>query len=63
MGFTVREPDRRTAYLQVETIRESIITGEVSVCNDNVSIKVGVGGGDKVEVEEELKIKRLSLKS
>ena len=63
VGFTVREPDCRTAYLQVETIRESIMTGEVSVCNDNVSTKVGVGGGDKVEFEEELKIKRLSLKS
>ena len=39
--------------LRLETVRQSLaVTGRASGCNNNVTTKVGVGGGDEVEVNE-----------
>ena len=53
VGFIVCQPDCRTTYLQVETTSElSIVTGGALVRNDDVSTKVGVGGGGEIKVNE-----------
>ncbi len=49
MGFIVRQPDCRTADLQVETTRESSRTGGPATEVDERS-KVGDGGGGEVEI-------------
>ena len=49
MEFIVRQPDCRTAYLQVETTRESPITGGPATKVDGRT-KVGFGGGGEIEI-------------
>lgn len=52
VGFLVRQPDFRTAYLQVETIKESSMTGGPATKAVAGRTQVGVGGGGEAEVAE-----------
>ncbi len=52
MGVIERQPDYRTTYLQLSSFKTWRSSTVASVRNDGVGTKVGVGGGDEVEVDE-----------